>query len=138
LEFVVLEPEPLTPMEQWLVMAAAVHNLGPNALLNANCWKVVSQALKWAGQWETVRDAFLRYDEHPIVEDCYGVLIRMIRQKDRIVGTGLPRGALFEGAGNFGSPEYPAAHPQFTACRLTTAGERIAHDLLRLHPRFAN
>ncbi len=131
---------PLTEMEELLIMAAAVHGLGPNTRLTANAAKVVGQALEWAGRMEgEVRKAWLSIEGHPAIDECYAVLIRMIRQ---LLRNGVhrpperPGDALFEGAGNFGSALHPPALPHFTSCRLTERGVSIARDLLRRHPEY--
>jgi len=47
--------EILTPTERLLLMAAAVHGLGPNTdLSRANTAKVIGQALQWR-TWRTMR-----------------------------------------------------------------------------------
>jgi hypothetical protein len=135
-----MDASPLTQMEELLVMAAAVRGLGPNTRLTANANKVVGQALQWAGQMdEEVQEAVQNLEDHPAIKRCYAVLIRMIRQ---MLQNGLqkpperPGDALFEGAGNFGSPGAPPAFPHFTSCRLTEYGESVARDLLRHHPEY--
>src|SRR6185295_19847728 len=117
---------PLSEMEQLLLMVAAVQGLGPNAPLTANASKVVGKALEWAGLMdEEVRAAWLNRESHPAIEQCYAVLIRMLRQ---ILPGGVqqppekPGDILFEGAGNFGTSEDPPALPHFTSCRLTARG----------------
>lgn len=121
-------------------MSAAVHGLGPNTRLTANANKVVGQALEWSGQLDgDVKEAWLNFEDHSTIDQCYEVLIGMIRQL-------LPNGAqklperpgevLFEGAGNLGSPEDPPASPHFTSCRLTEYGESIARELLQHHPEY--
>lgn len=50
-----------------------------------------------------------------------------------------PGPALFEGGGNWGITgdlDRPACWPQFNSCRLTYEGERLARELLALHPEY--
>lgn len=130
----------LIEMERLLVMAAAVHGLGPNTPLTANAAKVVRQALQWAGLMnDEVREAWSRLEYHPAILDCYGTLIRMIRQflqNDRILPPERLGEALFEGAGNFGTPREPRAFPDFTSCHLTEYGELVAKELLEQYPEY--
>jgi len=130
----------LTEMEELLVMAAGVHGLGPSTELRANAAKVVGQALQWAGVMKgVVREAWENMEDDPAIEECYGVLIRMLRQ---LLQHGMqkpperPGEVLFEGAGNFGSSEGPPAQPYFTFCRLTAYGESVAEVLLQRHPEY--
>jgi hypothetical protein len=54
-------------------------------------------------------------------------LIAMIRHQPA-------REALFEGAGNLDTP----AWPQYTGCRLTPLGKRVADLLLEQYPQYRN
>jgi hypothetical protein len=57
------------------------------------------------------------------VRRLYGTLVRLVH------GAGRAGPRLVEGEGNFGcwgDPEQPPAHPQYTACRLTRPGARLA------------
>jgi hypothetical protein len=121
----------INEMKRLLLMAAAVHQLGPGTRLNtANCAKVVWQALSWAGLVnDEVRTAWNELEYHPAILECYRTLIGMIRHAPAAE-------ALFEGNGNFGSVECPRAFPLFTACRLTPLGESIAEQLLSQRPEY--
>ena len=132
--------EELTETEQLLVMAAAIHNLGPGTdLSTANAGLVVGQALQWAGLMEgEVGKAWKNpgMEYHPAIVHVYGALIRMIHRADAEIPPERPGATLFEGGGNFGTPERPAAFPHFTSCRLTVDGEMIAQQLLKKHPGY--
>ena len=125
---------PLTRMEELLLMAAAVHGLGPDTNLHhANAAKVVGQALEWSGLMdEIVRHQWNDFESHPAIDAYYGSLIRMIRQilPNEVLPPLRPGEALFEGGGNFGTPDDPPAYAHFTSCRLTVFGDSIARGLL--------
>jgi hypothetical protein len=133
----------LTDLERLLLIAAAVHGLGPQtSLSHANADRVVGQALEWAGLMEgEVRQAWenpgLEY--HPAIVRVYGALIRMAHQMHR-PGPGRPPErpgeVLFEASGNLGTAEKPVAFPHFTSCRLTVHGEQVAQGLLLQHPEY--
>src|SRR5688572_15405379 len=125
------EQRTLSEAQRLLLMAAAVHNLRPQTKLTANCGRVVWTALQWAGL--LTPDVQAAWDNdfewHPVVRDWQGILIGMIQPVP-------PEEALFEGAGNLGTPAEPVALPWFTACRLTPRGERLADELLGQHPEY--
>src|SRR5688572_23166871 len=118
------EQRTLSEAQRLLLMAAAVHNLRPQAKLTANCGRVVWTALQWAGL--LTPDVQAAWDNdvecHPVVREWQGVLIGMNQHE------------LLEGVGNLGTPDDPQALPWFTACRLTPRGERLADELLGQHP----
>jgi hypothetical protein len=123
-----------TRLSEWqrlLLMAARVHGLSPDTNLKyANTARVIRQALKWRGVMNgEVQEAWERYEYCPIMEDCYGALIAMIR-------TDPPEEALFQGQGNYGNATEPPAYPHFTSCRLTERGTQLAEELLKLHPEY--
>jgi|GEM_PF-6774912 len=72
----------LTETERLLLMAAAVHDLGPDTdLAYANTARVVDQALRWRGlSVEEIRNGWREPESHPINEEVYNVLIRMTHQ----------------------------------------------------------
>ena len=122
----------LDQSRQLLLMAAAVHNLGPELgsrdRFGANAFKVVRQALHWAGLYEgEVRAAFERYEESPEVTAFYDALVSMMPQGNAVE-------PLFEGEGNLCGK--PRASPFFTHCRLTDRGWVAANQLLQLHPTY--
>jgi hypothetical protein len=138
------KPENLTETERLLLMAAAVHELGPATdLSRANTARVVDQVLRWRGlSAEEVRDGWQDQECGPIHEEAYNALIRMTHQTTRMgpwrppERPGVP---LFEGSGNWGvpgDPNCPACWPQFNSCRLTAEGERMARDLLGQYPEY--
>jgi hypothetical protein len=136
--------ETLTEVEGLLLMAAAVHGMGPASdLSRANTERVVNQVLRWRGlSAEEIRDGWMEQGCGPIHEEIYSALIRMTCETAR-AGLGRPSarpGApLFEGGGNWGvpaDPNCPACMPQFNSCRLTAEGERLAQDLLAWHPEY--
>ncbi len=134
----------LTQTERLLLMAAAVHGLGPHTDLNyANTARVVNQALRWRGlSAEEIRGGWRDRDCDPAHAEVYDALIRMTHQM-QTVGPGRaperPGPVLFEGSGNWGvpgDPDCPACWPQYNSCHLTAEGERIALELLERHPEF--
>jgi hypothetical protein len=132
--------ETLTEMERLLLMAAATKGLGPDTPWNrAHSSNVVGRALHWAGLVDDqVRTAWMSDESCPAIEECYGTLIRMIRQglKVGFKPPERPGEPLFEGAGNFGTSDLPPAMPQFTACRLTAYGVQVAQELLEKYPEY--
>ena len=135
----------LTDTEQLLLVAAAVHGLGPNTDLNyANTARVVDQALRWRGlSADEVRSGWRTYDCDPAHKEVYEALVKMTLQHtlggDRPPErTGPP---LFEGGGNWGvpgDPSCPPCWPQYNSCRLTALGAQVAQELLNRHPEFRN
>jgi hypothetical protein len=99
-----------------LLMAAAVHGLGPSTDLNyANSAKVIRQALHWAGLLQgAVEECFESYDECPPVTKFYDALVSMTPLSD-------PVEVLFECQGYWGGPDGPRASAHFTSCRLLSA-----------------
>lgn len=53
-----------------------------------------------------------------------------------MIRTEPPTETLFQGQGNLGSPTEPPAFPDFTSCRLTEHGARLADQLLERHPKY--
>jgi hypothetical protein len=124
----------LDKTHQLLLMAAAVHNLGPELgsrdRLHANAHMVIGQALHWAGFYdERVRFAFQSYQECPEIAAFYDALISMMPQ-------GQAAEPLFEGNGNILGD--PRASPFFNHCRLTESGLAVANELLNAHPEYRN
>jgi hypothetical protein len=115
----------LNEIQKRLLLAALVQNLRPGVPLTANCVLVVGTAIHWAGllEYKQVAASFDDEDFQLSIKTYYGALIELIQHKPI-------EEALFEGAGNFGTPKEPKAHPHFTACRLTTLGEQMAETLL--------
>jgi hypothetical protein len=138
------KPETHTETERLLLMAAAVHELGPATDLSwANTARVVDQVLRWRGLSALeVRDGWQEQECGPIHEEVYNALIRMTHQTTQVGPGRLPERPgvpLFEGGGNWGvagDPTCPACWPQFNSCRLTAEGERMARDLLRQYPEY--
>ncbi len=134
----------LTEVEQQLLMAAAVHGLGPATdLRRANTARVVDQVLRWRGLTAAQVNAGWRNEDcDPEHEAVCAALIRMTHHVHR-EGPGRaperPGAALFEGGGNWGvpgDPNRPACWPQFNSCRLTAEGEQVARALLEQHPEY--
>ena len=131
----------LTEIERQLLMAAAVHGLGPATEVRyANTARVVNLVLRWRGLAPNQINAGWRDDEcDPEHDAVYEALIRMTHQL-HMQGPGRaperPGPALFEGGGNWGDGDRPASWPQFNACRLTAEGERLARELLARHPEY--
>jgi hypothetical protein len=134
----------LTEIEQQLLMAAAVHRLGPTTDLGrANTARVVNQVLRWRGLTaEQVNAGWRDEDCDPEHDAVYAALVRMTHQACRdgnFRPSERPGPALFEGGGNWGvpgDPDYPACWPHFNSCRLTAEGERLARWLLEQHPEY--
>ncbi len=112
-----MKEEPSLSARDLLLMAAAVHKLGPQTNLSyANTAKVMRQALHWAGLLHgEIEECFESYNECPPVTEFYEALISMMRQS-------MPTEVLFEGGGNWGGPSEPRASAHFTSCRLTECG----------------
>ncbi|HEX8911252.1 MAG TPA: hypothetical protein VF796_02750 [Humisphaera sp.] len=136
----------LTEIEQQLLMAAAVHGLGPTTDLGrANSARVVDQVLRWRGRTaEQVPAGWRLEDCDPQHAAVYSALVRMTRQACRdgsFRPAERPGPALFDGVGNWGvpgDPDRPPCWPQYNACRLTAEGERVARRLLDRHPEVWN
>jgi hypothetical protein len=134
----------LTEVERQLLMAAAVHGLGPATdISRANTARVVNQVLHWRGLTaEQVNAGWRDEDCDPEHDAVYAALVRMTHQAVRGGGfrpSERPGPALFEGGGNWGvpaDPERPACWPHFNSCRLTAEGERLARELLEQHPEY--
>ncbi len=131
-------------MEKLLLMAAAVHRLGPDTdISEANTVKVVFQALEWSGfNMAEIREQYKQSDYHPAVAEAYIPLVRMTQEILQDNSVRLPERsgpALFEGAGNWGvpdDPESPPCDPNYNSCRLTPLGLEIAKALLAAHPEY--
>jgi hypothetical protein len=132
--------ETLSDTERLLLLAAAMHGLGPHTeLTHANTARVVDQVLRWRGiSADEIRRGWREPENHPINQEVYDVLVRMTyqlpcRAQERL---GVP---LFEGGGNWGvpgDPSQPACWPHYNSCRLTEHGERIAKELLARYPEL--
>ena len=118
----------LTEIEQQLLMAAAVHRLGPDADLGrANTARVVDQVLRWRGlSVEQVRSGWREEDCDPDHELVYGALIRMIHQTDR-KGTATTQagttGAV-RGSGQLGSSQRLGSTGMLASIQLMPADRR--------------
>lgn len=113
-------------------MAAVVHKLGPKTDLSyANTFKVMRQALHWAGLLHgEIERSFESYNnECPPVAQFYEAMISMMPQAG-------PTEVLFEGEGNWGGPGELPASAHFTSCRLTERGWEIGCELLERHPDY--
>src|ERR1700682_3807807 len=102
----------LTLTERLLLMAAAVHGLGPRTELGyANTARVVNQALRWRGlSAEEIRGGWRNRDCDPVHAEVYDALIRMTHQMQSVGPGRAPERAgpaLFEGGGNWGVPGDP-------------------------------
>lgn len=135
------DPEALTETEQMLLMAACVYGMGPeSSLVNANTYRIVNQVLCWqALSDEEIHEGWNQDEYGPAHDLIYSALIRMtahLASERPPQRPGLP---LFEGKGNWGDPrkpDRPACRPHYNSCRLTSEGERIARQLLELHPEY--
>ena len=117
----------LDERQRLLLRAALLHGAPPGEEVQANCARVLRQALVWAGLWNKRLARALRQDsEDPVLAAWYRTLIEMTRD-----ASGAP---LIEGLGNFGSLTTPAAFPTYTACRLTSRGRELAERLFAEHP----
>jgi hypothetical protein len=125
------EPRADCHARKLLIMAAAVHGLGPETdLTYANTTRVMRQALHWAGLLlGDIEQCFESYDQAPPVTEFYDALTSMILQSK-------PAEALFEGGGNWGGPGLRPAAAHFTSCRLTERGWSLGNQLLERHPRY--
>ena len=126
-----MKEEPTVSARDLLLMAAAVHDLGPRTDLKyANTAKVMRQVLHWARLLQgEVEECFESYDECPPVTQFCETLISMMPQSR-------PAEILFECQGNWGDPGEPRASAHFTSCRLTERGWSLAIELLERHPRY--
>ena len=127
-----MKEEPTVSARDLLLMAAAVHKLGPDTNLGygPSTVKVMRQALHWAGLLHgEIKTCFESYDECPPTTEFYEALISMMPQSK-------PAEVLFEGGGNWGGPWGPRASAHFTSCRLTELGWSLANQLLERHPRY--
>lgn len=135
------DPEPLTEIETLLVIAASVLGMGPqSSLVNANTYRIINQVLDWRGMSrEQIREGWNREECGSSHDEVYSVLIRMTAHPASARPPERPGAALFEGRGNWGDsrkPDRPACRPHYNSCRLTDEGERIARQLLELHPEY--
>jgi hypothetical protein len=126
-----VKKKPTLSRRDLLLMAAAVHELGPRTNLSyANTAKVMRQALYWAGLLHgEIEERFESYEECPPVTQFYEAMISMMPQS-------MPAEVLFEGGGNWGGPGEPHASAHFTSCRLTERGWSLANGLLEQHPHY--
>lgn len=137
-------PTNLTDIEQLLLMAAAVQGIGPACDLDdGRTAIVVNQVLAWRGlSAEQISAGWWDNDPPREHEAVYDALVRMTWQQCRdgsLRPPERPGPALFEGGGNWGVPGEPtrrACSPLFNVCRLTAEGERIARELLAMHPEY--
>ena len=130
-----------TEVERLLLMAAAIHDLGPQTSLRfANGRNVVGQALVWAGHLDDeLRESWQSSECDGEIKTFYGALIRMTQQMLRsgtVRAPIRPGAVLFEGSGNLGTPDDPGSFPFFTAFRLTEHGAKVASLLLEQHPQY--
>ncbi len=119
-------PDSLTPDQKLVVMAAAVHGLGPEtALKYANARRVVRLSLIWKGfSGHALEAAWNPYDGSAVLNEIYRAMISLMpHESDE---------PLLEGAGNVAGN--PPAFPDFTSCRLTALGMELAEQLLSERP----
>jgi hypothetical protein len=106
-------------------MAAHLHGPPPGNQIYANSWRVLRQAMLWAGVLDDQIDATHGQEDQPVVYDWYHTLIEMTRR--------VPESAtLLTGAGNLDLP----ARPAFTGCALTELGRTVAEQLFAAHPQY--
>lgn len=104
--------------ERLLLLAAYLYPQQSADRITANCWRVLRQAMLWAGALDEQIEAIGGHGHHPVVEEWYRTLIEMARQE--------PAGdALLWVAGNLGSATDPPAWPAFTGCGLTEKGREF-------------
>jgi hypothetical protein len=102
--------------ERLLLLAAYLHGVRPGARIHANCWRVLRQALFWAGLLDEQMESDTRHDvENPVIADWYRALISMVRQTPETE-------RLIQGYGNLGSGTHAPAFPSNTGCGLTDKG----------------
>ena len=77
-----MNQEPTIGPRDLLLMAAVIHRLGPETdLSHANCYRVMRQALHWAGLLHgEIETSFESYDDAPPVTQFYDALATMILQ----------------------------------------------------------
>ncbi len=115
--------------EKLLLMAAYLHGARPGAEIRANCWRVLRQAMRWAGVLTQQIESDTRRDvDNPIIDDWYRALIAMTQVPE-------PE-KLIEGQGNLGSATSPPAFPSYTGCGLTDNGWKLAQRLFAEHPQY--
>ena len=126
-----MNQEPTISARDLLLMAAAIHRLGPETdLTHGNGARVMRQALHWAGLLHGASETcFESYDDAALVTQFYDAQAVMILQNG-------PTEVLSEGGGNWGGPGFRPAATHFTSSRLTKRGWSLAHQLLRRHPRY--
>src|ERR1700722_9503473 len=74
----------ITDTERLLLMAAAVHGLGPNNdMRRANAAKLVEQALQWLGLSVEEINRQCPDPESPRFEEVHNALVRMVHQLQR-------------------------------------------------------
>jgi hypothetical protein len=121
----------LADIEQFILRALAAEGAWPSQPYRRSA-TILRQALSLAGrltpdaeqelcnpELQEVDDGRTRLKDVDVFDDA---LVRLVH------GVGSPQ-RLVDGEGNFGfsygNPSDPPAHPYFTACRLTPAGEQI-------------
>ena len=134
----------LTEVERQLLVAAAVHGLGPSTdLSRVSTARIVNQVLRWRGVTEDQIESGWRLEDcDPEHATVYAALVRMTHETHTKGPGRVPERsgpALFEGGGNWGvpgDPNHPACWPEYNSCRLTAEGERLARALLAQHPEY--
>lgn len=101
--------------ERLLLLAAYLYPQQSGDRIAANCWRVLRQAMLWAGVLDEQIEAIGGHGHHPVVEEWYRTLIEMVRQEPAC-------DALLWAAGNLGSATDPPGWPAFTGCGLTEKG----------------
>jgi len=136
--------ETLTETEGLLLMAAAVHALGPATdLSRANTARVVDQVLRWRGlSAEEVRDGWQEQECGPIHAQVYNALIRMTHEIAR-AGPGRPPerpGAAVRGWRQLGrsrGSELPGVLAAVQLVSSDSRGRAAGPRLIRAAPRIS-
>lgn len=113
--------------ERLLLMAAYLHPQRANDRVTANAWRVIRQAMLWAGVLDGEIEALGGQGDHPVVDEWHRTLIDMTH--------GVAESeALLWFAGNPGNATERRALPAFTGCGLTARGKIVAERLLAEYP----
>jgi hypothetical protein len=115
--------------ERLLLMAAYLHPQRPEDRVTANSWRVIRQAMLWAGVLDGEIEALGGQSDHPVVEQWHRTLIDMAHRAAE-------SDALLWVAGNLGDATEPPAWPAYTGCGLTARGRIVAEQLLTEHPHY--
>ncbi|HWE97469.1 MAG TPA: hypothetical protein VG269_26160 [Tepidisphaeraceae bacterium] len=115
--------------ERLLLLAAYLHPQRTEDRVTANSWRVIRQAMLWAGVLDGEIEATGGQGDHPVIEEWHRALIDMAY---RVAESE----ALLWVAGNLGNATEPPAWAAFTGCGLTARGKIVAEQLLGEHPRY--